>query len=83
MIALAGWQKPALARSGRGSAPAWDVFVFPATFGVIAVAVLVYDHFTRIHFLALALAAACLIAVLGRMTMIFRENLAMIARSRV
>ncbi len=33
--------------------------------------------------LALVLGAACLIAVLGRMTMIFRENLAMISRSQV
>jgi len=83
VIALAGWQKPALVKTGRESAPAWVVFVFPVSFGTIAVAVLVYDHFSRVHLLALALAAACLIAVLGRMTMIFRENLAMIARSRI
>ncbi len=49
---------------------------------MLAVGVLVYDHSTRVHLLALTLAAAALLAVLGRMTMIFRENLAMIFQSR-
>jgi len=82
-IALAGWQKPTLVKARQRSTSPWVVFIFPVSFGVLAVAVLVYDHFTRVHLLALALAAACLLAVLGRMTMIFRQNLAMIVRSRV
>ena len=83
LMALAGWQRQTRVAAERRSATAWVVFVFPVSFGAIAVAVLVYDHFAPIHFLALALAAACLLAVLGRMTMVFRENLSMIAQSRV
>ena len=83
VMALAGWQRQTRVAAERRPATAWVVFVFPVTFGAIAVAVLVYDHFAPIHFLALALAAACLIAVLGRMTMVFRENLSMIAQSRI
>ncbi len=83
LMAFAGWQKPARVAVERRTATAWVVFVFPVTFGALAVAVLVYDHFARIHVLALVLAAACLLAVLGRMTAIFRENLSMIVRSQV
>ena len=83
LMAFAGWQKSARVAVERRSATAWVVFVFPVTFGALAVAVLVYDHFARIHVLALVLAAACLLAVLGRMTAIFRENLSMIVRSQV
>ena len=60
LMAFAGWQKPARVAVERRSATAWVVFVFPVTFGALAVAVLVYDHFARIHVLALVLAAACL-----------------------
>ncbi len=83
VMALAGWQKPIVVTARERLKSAWTVFVFPVSFGVLAVTVLVYDHFTRVHLLALTLAAACLLAVLGRMTMVFRENLAMIARGRV
>ena len=61
---------------------AWSAFVMPATFGALALAVLVYDHFTRVHVLSLALAAAALCAVIARMSLIFQENLRMLGVSR-
>lgn len=36
-----------------------SAFVFPATFGAIGLAVLVYDHVRQVHWLALVLATAC------------------------
>jgi two-component system, cell cycle response regulator len=79
IIATAAWQPRASARVlWRG----WSNFVFPVSFGGLSVGVLVYDHFQRVHLLALVLAAACLLAVLARMTLVFRENLIMLASSR-
>ena len=79
IIATAAWQPRASTRVlWRG----WSNFVFPVSFGAVSVAVLVYDHFHRFHLLALLLAAGCLVAVLARMTLVFRENLHMLAASR-
>ena len=68
--------------SRRTAARGWSAFAFPGVFGALALAVLVYDHFQPVHLLALALAVACLAAVLGRLTLVFGENLAMLAASR-
>ena len=67
----------------RVRAQAWSAFAFPAIFGALAVGVLTYDHFVRVHLLALALSVASLLAVIARMTLIFRENLQMLDASRV
>ena len=80
IVASAGWQ-PAVS-AARAHWRGWTAFAFPCVFGVLALGVLVYDHFQQVHLLALALAVACLVAVLGRMTLVFRENLVMLAASR-
>jgi two-component system cell cycle response regulator len=67
------------ARPLRGLA----AFVFPAAFGLLGLATLVYDHFERVHLLAVALSAGCVAAVIVRMTLIFRENIAMLRASRI
>ncbi len=64
------------------TARGWSAFAFPGVFGAIALAVLVYDHFQPVHLLSLALAVACIVAVLGRMTLVFSENMSMLASSR-
>lgn len=46
----------------------------PASCVAIAVGVLVYDHFTRVNAVALALAAATVGAVVVRLALTFREN---------
>ena len=67
----------------RARAQAWGAFAFPAVFGALAIGVLTYDHFARVHLLALALAVASLLAVIARMSLIFRDNLRMLSASRV
>ena len=47
---------------------------FPATFGAVGLGVLVYDHFRPVHLLALALATACVAAVIARMSLIFQAE---------
>jgi diguanylate cyclase (GGDEF)-like protein len=66
----------------RVRAQAWSAFVFPVVFGGIALAALIYDHYTRVHLLALALAIASLCAVIARMALIFKDNLSMLTASR-
>ena len=80
LVATAAWQPRAATRVLRRG---WSNFSFQISFGVVSVGVLVYDHFTRVHWLALVLAASCLLAVLGRMTLVFGENLRILAASRV
>jgi two-component system, cell cycle response regulator len=88
----AGWIVAAIVTTAGALLPArervrhvrgWAAFVFPAFFGLVALATLVYDHFRPVHLLALALAAGCVVAVIVRMTLIFDENLRMLRASRV
>ena len=80
VVALAIWQPWAEARVRVQD---WSAFIFPATFGVVGLLVLVYDHFRSVHLLALALATACVAAVIARMSLIFQQNLRMLRLSRI
>ena len=80
ITALAAWQ-PEQAAAGR-FVRGWSAFVFPALFGMVGLATLIYDHFRPVHLLALTLSAACVAAVIVRMMLIFRENLEMLRASR-
>jgi two-component system, cell cycle response regulator len=60
----------------------WQLLAAPVLFGLAGLAVLVYDHWTRVHVLALALATACIGALMLRLTLVFRDNLRMIRSSR-
>jgi two-component system cell cycle response regulator len=57
--------------------------ILPIAFGLTGIGVLVAAAFTHINPLAVALAAASLLAVLGRLMMTFAENAAMLRSSRV
>ena len=81
LIALAAWQ-PTTASAVR-TVRGWGAIVYPAAFGMIGLATLVYDHFHQVHVLALALSTACVVAVILRMMLIFKENLEMLRTSRV
>ena len=61
----------------------WPAFVYPAVFGLVGLATLVYDHFRPVHLLALVLSAGCVVAVILRMTLIFAENMQMLRASRI
>ncbi len=52
----------------------------PLGFGLVSLALLVYDSFWSLNPLAIALAAASLIAVMLRLTLTFRENVVDAAR---
>ena len=81
IMALAVWQ-PERVSAGR-FVRSWSAFVLPAAFGTVGLATLVYDHFYRVHLLALVLSTACVAAVIVRMMLIFRENLEMLRLSKI
>ena len=54
----------------------------PASFAVLNVVLLTYDHFTRVDLLAVLLSAGGLLAVVARMTFSLLENVAMLRASR-
>ena len=60
----------------------WRPLVLPTGFGLIAVGVLVYDHFEAVDTAAVLLAGATMVAVLARTAMTFGENLDMLRSSR-
>ena len=53
--------------------------VFPSIFAAIAVGVLTWDHFSRLHEVSVWLSAATLAAVIVRMGISFRENTSLMA----
>ena len=59
----------------------WPALVVPAAFGLTALALLVYDHFSRIHTVALLLAGGTVALVIVRLALTFAEYLRVIARS--
>ena len=80
VVAIAVWQPWSVTRV---RVQAWSAFVFPAAFGAIGLSVLVYANFRQVHWLALVLATACVVAVIGRMSLIFQQNLRMIRSSTI
>ena len=80
VVALAVWQPWTVIRV---RVQAWSAFVFPAAFGAIGLSVLVFASFRQVHWLALVLATASVVAVIGRMSLIFRQNLSMIRASTI
>ncbi len=53
--------------------------VFPSVFAAIAVGVLTWDHFSRLHEVSIWLSVATLVAVILRMGISFRENIGLMA----
>jgi diguanylate cyclase (GGDEF)-like protein len=80
LLAAAAWQptqRPdSIELEGR------PLLATPAVCGLIAIGVLIYDHFHRLHLLGPALAVATLVAVLVRTGLTFRENAQILARIR-
>jgi diguanylate cyclase (GGDEF)-like protein/putative nucleotidyltransferase with HDIG domain len=67
--------------AGRPARPTagWLLLGLPSVFAAVGLGVLVLDHFNPVTPLSLALGSLCVLAVIGRMALTFRENLAMIA----
>jgi two-component system cell cycle response regulator len=80
LLAWAAWQPDEERQAG--TIEGWPLVVAPVCFGLVALGVLVYDHFSRLNPLSLALATAAILAVLARMALTFAENMRIIARTR-
>jgi diguanylate cyclase (GGDEF)-like protein len=80
LIGWAAWQP----RSTRPVAviDGWPLLLAPVAFGLVGLAVLVYDHVHRVNALALVLASMSILAVIARMALTFAENMRMLSRSR-
>src|SRR5262245_14980404 len=81
LVALAAWQPPKR-RAAQESQEGFLVIVVPSVCGVLAVALLAYDHFERIADAAVLLTTATLLLVTLRMILVFLENQRMLAGSR-
>ena len=80
LIACASWQpRPRSGVRVEGKA----LLVTPTAFGLLALTLLVYDHFRPVDLLALVLSAACILAVIVRMGFTVGENIRMLTSSRV
>jgi diguanylate cyclase (GGDEF)-like protein len=70
VVALApGWSK----KAGGATLPAWVLLGIPVVATLCTVALLVYDHGHMLHPIAVALAAATIVAAIGRLVVSFRE----------
>ncbi len=81
LIAVAAWQRPPV-RERRPTGESLRLISVPLGFGLVGLALLVYGCFSGINTLAIALSAASLLAVMARLTLTFRENVAMLRTSR-
>jgi diguanylate cyclase (GGDEF)-like protein len=81
LIAVAAWQSPPK-RDRRLAGESLRLISVPLGFGLAGLALLVYGSITDLNPLAIGLAAASLLAVMGRLTLTFRENIAMLRTSR-
>ncbi len=80
LVGAAAWQPVRAAAVPR--LEGWRVAAIPAACGLIAIGLLSYDHFHRMHDGALLLAAVTVFLVTLRMALMFRENLHMLERSQ-
>src|SRR5712691_3717653 len=80
LLGWAAWQPRRV--HAEAKIDGWGLLFAPVGFGLIALGVLVYDHWHRVNALSLALAGAAIIAVIARMAITFAENMMMIADSR-
>jgi two-component system, cell cycle response regulator len=80
LLAYAAW-RPLGASSPRG-VPLARVFIFPAAFTLLALAILVYDQIHSVNTLGVVLAATAIALAVGRMALSFLDNLRMLRRAR-
>jgi len=81
LVCVAAWHT-APARQDHRPVESWRSIGLPIAFGFLALAIEVYDHFTRVTVLALLFASACLVAVFARLAITFAQYLRMLRASR-
>ena len=76
VASLAPDRERELGRSGAGEieVDGKPLLAVPTVCALLAIGVLVYDHFAQLSVLAVALAAATLLAVIARLALTFRDN---------
>ncbi len=79
-IAYAAWQEPKPRAAARDDS--LRLIAAPLAAGAVAIELLVYGSTGKLNALAVALAAATLVAVMIRLTLTFRQNVAMLRASR-
>ncbi|HYP47007.1 MAG TPA: diguanylate cyclase [Thermoleophilaceae bacterium] len=80
LIALAAWQRPPARVLPRLEGA--RVQLIPSLCALAALGLLLYDHFLRLHLVAVFLTASTLLLVIVRMAMAFAENQRMLSASR-
>ncbi len=80
LIACSAWQPPTKLEEVR--AESWQALTLPTVFALVAIDLLVYDHFHRINLVAVALASATIGVVIIRTVLTFRERLRLLEASR-
>jgi two-component system, cell cycle response regulator len=80
LVAFAAWQ-PAKRLDARAVLRGWAMLLLPATAAIASLALLVIDHYARLHPLAVWLATASLLVGVGRFVLTFRANLRMLRAS--
>ena len=80
LIACAAWQPASKLRHVRSES--WQALAIPTFFAVLALSLLVYDHFYRIDTLALVLASATMAAVIVRAVLTFQDRIRLLEASR-
>jgi len=81
LIGIAAWhtgdRRPAVLRD-----ESWRSIALPIAFGFLALAIEVFDHFTRVTALAMLLATACLALVFARLALTFAQYLRVLRTTR-
>jgi diguanylate cyclase (GGDEF)-like protein len=80
LIAWSAWQP--IKRLEGVRTESRQALTLPTFFALVALSLLVYDHFDRINTLALVLASATIVAVIVRAVLTFRERVRLLAASR-
>ncbi len=80
LIACAAWQPARRLEDVRSES--WQALAIPTFFAVLALSLLVYDHFERVNTLAVVLASATIAAVIVRAVLTFRDRIRLLEASR-
>jgi len=80
LVACAAWQPVTRLHDIRSES--WQALAIPTSFAILALSLLVYDHFHRIDTLALVLASATIAAVIVRAVLTFRDRVLLLEKSR-
>jgi two-component system, cell cycle response regulator len=79
ILGVAAWQPST--GGAQVSLSRWSMLVVPSLASLSAIALLTYDHHTKIEGAAVGLAAATLVAAVARLALSFSENLRMLSLS--